>query len=239
MTPHINAKLQDIAEVVLMSGDPLRAKWIAGKFLDKPRLVNDIRVMHIYTGYYNKKKVTVMGHGMGIPSIGIYSYELFNFYNTKYIIRLGSAGSINKNINLGDIFIADESYSNSSYASEIGVNVTNNKILKCDKKLKILATRTAKELKIPFFSGRVFSMDAFYSKYSLNNLKATKSDMLEMEAFGLYANAIKCKRSALTILTCSDSLITKKSLSPAERENTFVNMAELGLKLADKLSKNR
>lgn len=238
MTPHINAKEQDIAEVVLMPGDPLRAKWIAEKYLYKARVANDVRGMFAYTGYYNKRRITIMGHGMGIPSIGIYSHELFNFYNVKYIIRIGSAGSIEKDVKVGDVFVAAEAYSNSNYANDIGIKVTN-KVIKCDPKLLKLAIDTAKESKIDIRVGRALSEDAFYSKYSIADLKKTKASVLEMEAFGLYTNAIKAKKAALTILTCSDSLITKESLSSLDRQTSFTNMANLGLNLAAKLAKPR
>lgn len=236
MSTHIDAKKSDIAKIVLMPGDPLRAKWIAENFLKKVKLVNQVRGMYAFTGYYKDKRVTVMGHGMGIPSIGIYSHELFTFFDVKYIIRVGSAGSIDKNIDIGDTFIAAEAFSESHYAEEIGVKV-KNKVLKPSKILLDALVKAAKKNKIPYHMGRVNSEDAFYSKYNVAQLKKItgNAQMLEMEAFGLYANAIRSKKEAITILTCSDSLINHKALSPIERQTTFKNMVTIALEAATTL----
>ena len=237
MSTHIDAKKSDIAKIVLMPGDPLRAKWIAENFLKKVKLVNRVRGMYAFTGYYKDKRVTVMGHGMGIPSIGIYSHELFTFFDVEYIIRVGSAGSIDKNIDIGETFIAAEAFSNSHYAEEIGVKVNKDRALKPSKVLLDALIKAADKTKIPYHMGRVYSEDAFYSKYNVAQLKKFTggAQMLEMEAFGLYANAMRSKKQAVTILTCSDNLINHKALKPIERQTTFKNMVTIALEAAASL----
>jgi len=232
MSVHINDKA-DIAKVVLMPGDPLRAKWIAETFLKKVKLVNQIRGMYGFTGYYKNKKVTIFGSGMGIPSIGIYSHELFTLFGAKYIIRVGSTGSIDKSVNIGDVIIVNEAYSDSSYAKEIGVKVTN-KILKPSKYLLDAVTKTAAKNKIKCLKCRVVSGDAFYSRYSIKECKKMSGNAkaVEMEAFGLYATAMRAKKDALTILTCCDNLITHEEMNAYERQTTFKNMAKLALETA-------
>lgn len=235
MTPHNNAKKNEIAKTVLMPGDPLRAKWIAENFLNNPKLVNDVRSMNAYTGKYKNKLVTVMAHGMGIPSIGIYSYELFNFYDVNNIIRIGSAGAYARDIHVRDVLVAAEAYSESSYASEIGV-VAKDKILKPSKKLLDLAIKQAKSENINLKVVRVDSKDAFYNKYKLNELvKTTGAQAVEMEAFGLYANASLLNKNALCLLTVSDSLATGESLPPDERQTSFKEMVKLALEVAIKI----
>jgi purine-nucleoside phosphorylase len=166
MTPHISSKLNQIAKVVLMPGDPLRAKWIAENYLKNYKLVNEVRGMLAYTGYYNNKKITVFGHGMGMPSIGIYSYELFNVYKVNTIIRIGSCGSYKKELNVGDIVITKDTVSNSVYANDVGVKV-KNQTLTTESKLLDLALQTANEFNIKVTPARVASSDVFYNKYSL------------------------------------------------------------------------
>jgi purine-nucleoside phosphorylase len=228
MTPHNRAKKQDIAKTVIMPGDPLRAKWIANKFLSKAKLVNNIRGMLAFTGLYKNKKITVMGHGMGIPSIGIYSFELYKFYDVSVIIRAGSCGAYQSDIDLGDVLIAKEASSFSIYPKEIGLNLKNN-ILEASPKLIRTASLTAEELNIKNRICRIFSSDSFYNQYSLKeNIKRSgNASAVEMEAFGLYANALKLKKQALAILTCCDSLVTKEEMSAKEREPTFTDMVRL------------
>lgn len=235
MSTHIELK-GEIANIVLMPGDPLRAKWIAETFLKKVKLVNQVRGMLGFTGYYKNKKISVFGSGMGIPSIGIYSHELYKFYDVKYIIRVGSAGSISKDFDVGDIGVAAESYSHSSFANDIGVKAIN-RTLKPSKYLLDATLKTAKKNNINCKPTRIFSEDAFYSKYNVAQLKkmTKKAELLEMESFGLYANAIKLKKQAITLLTCSDSLITKKAMSPYERQTSFKTMIKLALEIATTL----
>jgi purine-nucleoside phosphorylase len=163
MTPHNKAKLNDIAKVVLMPGDPLRAKWIAENFLKSAKLVNDVRGMFAYTGTYKNKKITVMAHGMGMPSIGIYSYELFKFYNVNTIIRVGSAGAFAKTIKLGDVIIAKEAFSESIYAKDVGVKVPSSKILKASNRILNVCLATTQQMKIKPHVGKVLCEDVFYS----------------------------------------------------------------------------
>ena len=224
-TPHNEAQKGQIAKVVLMPGDPLRAKWIAESFLKDAKLVNKVRGAYAYTGTYNGKKVTVMAHGMGIPSIGIYSYELFKFYDVDAIIRIGSAGSLCKEIKVGDVFISSSAISFSNYAEQIGVKVKNNTLYPT-KELVDLAETVCKENNIKYAIGNVASEDAFYNQYTPEQSRERHqgAQMVEMEAFGLYANAIKTNKKALVLLTCSDSLITHESMSALERQTSFEKM---------------
>lgn len=233
MTPHINAKPNDIAKVVLMPGDPLRAKWIAETFLTNFRCVNEVRGTLAFTGTYKDKKVTVMAHGMGIPSVGIYSHELMHFYHVDVVIRVGSCGALKKELKLGDLIIADEAYSESSYAKQIQVLTTNNR-LSATKELVKLAQTKAQELKIPTQTGTIISEDAFYQTlYTATDMVAKHNALaVEMEAFGLYANAIKNQKQALTLLTVSDSLVSGEMLSAQERQTSFKNMMMLALEIA-------
>ncbi len=242
MTPHIKAKKDEIAKVVLMPGDPLRAKFIAENFLTDYKCVNDVRGMLAFTGFYKNKKITVMGHGMGIPSIGIYSHELFKFYDVDTIIRIGSCGSYIKGMELGQIIIGNQAISNSTYAKSIGVNTIED-TLSATKELVDLANSTAKELGIKTINGLILSSDVFYSEnveYNnwVNSLIDNKNLLAaEMEAFGLYANAIKNNKKALTIVSVSDSIVEQnKCLSPDERVTTFKNMMSLALEMAIKIA---
>lgn len=231
MTAHNKAKKGEIAKVVLMPGDPLRAKWIAESFLDSYKLVNDVRGMLAYTGKYQNKEITVMGHGMGIPSIGIYSYELYSEYDVDVIIRVGSAGSYDKNVNVGDLILAKDAYSDSTYADLIGIHPQNH-TLSSSKEIDNLILQTAKENNIQIIETTVHSSDVFYGNTkSVNELvEITNSKVVEMESFGLFANAIKLNKKAATLLTCSDSLITHESMSAEDRQTKFINMVTLALK---------
>jgi len=203
MTPHIKAKKSEIGKIIIMPGDPLRAKLIAKKYLTNPKLVNDIRGMLAYTGNYKNKLITVMGHGMGCGSIGIYAYELFSkqFYDADLIIRIGSCASYNKNLIINDLFLVSEAYGDTSFDQLIGVEV-NNRILKASPKPIELAINVANKNKINFTQGRALTSDAFYKADSVDKLiKRTKLKVAEMEAFGLYACAKKHQKEALTLLT--------------------------------------
>ncbi|CAF0720820.1 unnamed protein product [Didymodactylos carnosus] len=169
--------------------------------------------MLIYTGKYKGQEVTVMGHGMGIPSIGIYSYELYRFYGVQTIIRMGSAGSYLKHIKVRDIFIVESAYSESSYAYLMKLDV-QDKVLYATPALLERARQAANELNISYHQGRANAEDAFYNAFTLDeNIRRTNSDVVEMEAFGLYANAIKLQKEALVLLTISDSLVAKEEIS--------------------------
>lgn len=229
MTPHISAKKGEIAKLVIMPGDPLRAKWIAENYLENYKLVSSVRNMFCYTGTYKGREVTVMGHGMGIGSIGIYSYELFNFYDVETIIRIGSAGSYVKEINVSDVLLVDSAFSESPYAKLIGLKDTDSiKAPTIELNNKII--QIAKDLNIDLKVVRCYSSDVFYSDRSFEECqKVSKADVVEMEVYALFANAIKLNKKAAALLTCSDSFITKESLDPIERQQSFTGMVELAL----------
>lgn len=237
-TAHIEAKPGDFAKVVLMPGDPLRAKYIADNFLTDVKQVNGVRGMLGFTGLYEGVKVSIMGHGMGNPSIGIYSYELFAFYNVETIIRIGSCGSFIPNIDLGSIIIGDKATSFSTYAQSMKIDLPNN-IIEADQKLVDLTKLTAKNNNIDINSGLILSSDCFYANTNGDEIdawiKEGKVLAVEMEAFALYTNARKLNKSALTILTVSDSLVTHKEMTSEERQTGFKNMMKLSLEVAKTL----
>ena len=236
-TPHNNAKKGAFANICIMPGDPLRAKWIAETFLDNVKLVNDVRGMLGFTGYYKGKKVSVMGHGMGVPSMGIYAYELYKFYGVDYIIRVGSGGAMIKDIKVGSIFVVDEAFGSSTFPKELGVK-TNKGVIKPTKTLFDLTIKTLKEEKIPYRVGRAFSEDCFYSSLTVKQrIKWTGAQMAEMESYALYACAIKLKKQALTLLTCSDSMVTGESMPASARQTSFKEMTRAALETAIKVSK--
>ena len=235
MTPHNEAKKGDIAKVVLMPGDPLRAKYIADNFLDNVKLVNSVRGMYAYTGTYKGKEISVMGHGMGIPSVGIYTHELFKFYDVDCIIRIGSCGGYIQDLNLKDIIVVNSVYSESSFAeiysgckehSIVAINSCNNTILE-----------TAQELNVKVVKGNVHSSDVFYSETTdLKDLYEKYGCIgVEMESFGLFTTANKLGKKASCILSVSDSLVKTEQLSPEERQTALVDMIRLGLESAIKL----
>ena len=239
MTPHISAKKEEIAKIVIMPGDPLRAKYIAENYLEPGyKLVNEIRGMLAYTGKYQGKEVTIMGHGMGIPSIGIYSYELFHFYDVDTIIRIGSCGSLLPEMKLGEVVLVEKAISDSTYAFSLGLDF-NSKILPSSSNLFKLAKDFLVENQIKHYAGIVYSSDAFYGVKNCEDIQSLidKKEILaiEMEAFGLYANAIKLKKQALTILTVSDSIVNGDSMEPELRRTSFKNMITTALNMALKI----
>ncbi|WP_425380561.1 purine-nucleoside phosphorylase [Spiroplasma endosymbiont of Stenodema calcarata] len=236
MTPHISAKPSEIAKVVLMPGDPLRAKAIAEKYLTNYKLVNEIRNMYIYTGTYHNKLVTIAGSGMGCPSIGIYSYELFKFYDVDYIIRIGSAGSYKAEIKLYDIFNVDAAFGESNYA-KIAANIDSN-LISASKNLFNKIEEVAMMKGIKTHTGIAHAADVFY-RYD-NSLSFTQNnnlDVVEMESYALFANAHVTKKEAATLLTISDNLVTKETASAIERQNNFMVMVELALATIEQLIK--
>ena len=234
MTPHIKANINDIKKVVLMPGDPLRAKWIAETFLTDYKEVNNVRNMLAYTGMYNGIQVTVMGHGMGNPSIGIYSYELYKFYDVDLIIRIGSCGSYKEDIKVNDVILVNNVYSESNYHKMMKVNVENND-LKMDSNLNQLVIDAAKENNKSIKLGKSHASDCFYNSFTLDELvRTTDADVVEMEAFALRVNAIKNNKDAIVLLTCSDSLVTGESLDPIKRQTTFRDMCLIALETAKK-----
>ena len=233
MTPHNEAQKGEIAKTVLMPGDPLRAKYVAETFLTDIKLVNKIRNVFAYTGLYKGKEVTIMASGMGMPSIGIYSYELYNFYDVENIIRIGSAGAYTKDIDLYDVILTTESYSKSSYAKVQGYN---DDIIKASEflnnKIKEVALKTNKNIK----EGRIHSSDVFYGDTDFKELyNNNKCLCVEMESFALFYNALKLKKQAACLLTISDNLETKEETTALERQNSFNEMIELALDTAIEL----
>ena len=227
MTPHIEAKKEDIAKTVLMPGDPLRAKYIAENFLDNYRLVNEVRGILAYTGYYKGKELTVMASGMGMPSIGIYSYELYKFYDVENIIRIGTAGAYSSDINLFDIVISTEAYSESSFAKVQGYD---SNIMPATKSLNDKIVETANRLNSKYIFGRIHSTDVFYGNADITDLYNNKKCVaVEMESFALFCNALKLGKNAACILTISDNLITKAETTSLERQTALNEMITLAL----------
>ena len=232
MTPHNEANKGEIARTVLMPGDPLRAKYIAEKFLTDVKLVNKVRGMYAYTGNYKDKEITVMASGMGMPSIGIYSYELYKFYDVENIIRIGSAGSYVKELNVYDVVLADSAYSESSYA--LTQNNTHDNILYPNIDLNNVIKDTASKLGQNLNVARIHSSDVFYRENNnyLDLVNEFDVKVVEMESFALFHNANVLNKKAACLLTISDSFVTKEETTSAEREKTFDNMIILALEAA-------
>lgn len=228
MTPHIEAKKEEIAKKVIMPGDPMRAKFIAETFLKDYKLVNDVRGMYAYTGYYNNKQVTVMASGMGNPSIGIYSYELFNVYDVDNIIRVGSCGAYTDKLDLYDVILVTESFSDSSYA-EVQSDY-NGRFISANKELNDKIKEVASKLNIKIHEGIIHNSDVFYDTEDRTYLYKEYGCLgVEMESFALFHNAKQASKKAACILTVSDNLITKKVTTADERQEAFVEMIKLAL----------
>ena len=227
-TAHNNAKANDFAKTVLMPGDPLRAKYIAETYLENPRQVTAVRNMFGYTGTYKGKEISVMGGGMGMPSIGIYSYELFNFYGVDQIIRIGSAGALQDHIKVMDVVIG----MGANYAYQYGLPGTFAPI--ADYELMNKAIETAKRQGTNVVVGNVLSSDVFYNADPTVNDRWRSMGVLavEMEAAALYMNAAKAKKKALCMLTISDHIYTGEALCAEDRQLGFGKMMEIALELA-------
>lgn len=233
MTPHIEAKIGEIAKTVLMPGDPLRAKYIADTYLEDVKLVNKVRNIFAYTGKYKGKEVTIMASGMGMPSIGIYSYELYNFYNVENIIRIGSAGAYTSDINLYDLILTSEAYSLSSFAKIQGYE---KELIEADNYLNNVLKESAIKLNKQVREGIIHSTDVFYGNVDINDLYKNKKCLcVEMESFALFYNAKKLNKRAACLLTISDNLITKEETTSGERQNAFNDMMEVALEAAIEL----
>lgn len=229
-TPHIGAKFGEIADTVIMAGDPLRVKLMAEKFLDNPVQFNNVRGMLGYTGTYLGKRVSVMGHGMGMPSIGIYTYELYNFYGVKTIIRVGSAGSIQKDLHVGDLVIALGACTNSNYAATFDLPGTFAPIANFD--LARSAAKTCDRLGFNYMVGNVLSSDVFYGENPHNDKWINMGVLaVEMEIAALYMNAARSGNRALGICTISDHILTGEVTTAEERQNTFTKMMEVAFSL--------
>ena len=233
-TPHINAPAGAFAKTVLLPGDPKRAKYVAEKFLEKAELVNDVRGVQGYTGYYKGVRVSVMASGMGIPSMGIYSYELFNAYDVENIIRVGSIGSINENVNLKDVVVATSASTNSNYGKNFHLDgiISGAASYKLIKKVDEVVAKMGLESKVKF--GQILSSDTFYTDEVENDLKWAKMGVIgvEMEGYALYLNAARSGKNALVLATVSDQLVKKEYLSADERQLSFDEMLTIALETA-------
>ena len=237
VTPHINVADEiGFGKTVLMPGDPLRAKFIAENFLENPVLVNNVRGVHGYTGTYKGVKVSVMASGMGMPAIGIYSHELYNGYGVENIIRVGSAGAMRADLELGSVVAGMGACTNSSYADQYELGGTFAPI--CSYELLAAAVESAKELGVKMPVGNLYSSDTFYDA-AQRNMRWTKMGVMavEMEAAGLYCNAAYTGKRALAICSISDRLVTGEELDAEARQNTFTTMMEIALKTAVAMDK--
>ena len=232
-TPHNSASKEQIAKSVLMPGDPLRAKFIAETFLDNPVLVNPVRGINGYTGTYKGVPVTVMASGMGMPSIGIYSYELFKFYDVENIIRVGSAGSYVQELAVRDTVLAESAYSESTFALVQSGETADVLYPSADLNAKL--RKAAKDLGIELKETRIHSSDVFYHEsqdYRKAIVEEKKCGAVEMESFALFANAKVTGKNGACILTISDSFVSDEITTPEERQMTFTNMMKIALEAA-------
>ena len=234
-TPHIDSTPDKIAKTVLMPGDPLRAKYVAQNFLTDAVLFNNVRGINGYTGKYKGVPVSVMASGMGMPSIGIYSYELFNFFDVDNIIRIGSAGAMSERVKVRDLVFGMGACTNSSFADQYHLPGRFAPI--ASYKLLEAAVKIAEDLKLNYHVGNLLSSDTFYNDDPADSLSWCKMGVLavEMEAAALYMNAARANKRALAICTISDSLISGDSLPAIDRQNSFTDMMTLALDLAVKL----
>ena len=232
-TLHNGAQPGDFAPTVLMPGDPLRSKFIADTYLENARLVNNVRGVQGYTGEYKGKPVSVMASGMGMPSIGIYSYELFNFLGVENIIRVGSAGMISPKLKIRSIVAGMSAYTNSNYGAQFGFN--GNLGPCCSYELLEKAVTAGRKMGHEIVVGPVYSTDTFYDASVIKPATVLK-DLgvlcIEMEAYALYLNAARAGKNALSLLTISDNVFTGESLSPQEVRETFTQMMEIALEIA-------
>ena len=230
-TPHIGAEKGAFAKTVLMPGDPLRAKFIAETFLENAELVNNVRGIQGYTGTYKGKRVSVMASGMGQPSMGIYSYELYHFYGVENILRIGSAGAISPKLKLRDVVFAQGACTDGNFAAQFGLPGTFAPI--ADFELLETAVSVSRALGVEPVVGNLISSDVFYNAAG-NTLDWGKMGVLavEMEAAALYCNAAAAGKRALAICTISDSIVTGEALSAEDRQNTFTQMMEIALNVA-------
>ncbi len=236
-TPHINAKPEDFGKTVLMPGDPLRSKFIAENYLENIKLVNNVRGVQGYTGTYKGTKVSVMASGMGIPSIGIYSYELFNFFDVDNIIRVGSTGAIVPEVKIRDIVFAQGACTNSEYQAQF--NIPGHFAPIADFTLLSEAIKAGDKLGATYHVGNALSSDVFYHPDPEFNDKWARMGVLcvEMEAAALYLNAAYAKKHALAMFTVSDSLVTGEATTAEERQTSFTQMMEIALETAVAMDK--
>ena len=234
-TAHINATPEDFASTALMPGDPLRAKLIAEHYLENAALVNNVRGVQGYTGTYKGKRVSVMASGMGMPSMGIYSYELFNFFGVNNIIRIGSAGALQNDIHVRDVVIAMGCSTDSNYAANYKIPGTFAPL--CSYELLSKCIESAKELGATYHVGNLLSTDVFYGDDETANTTWAKMGVMavDMEGAALYMNAARLKKNALVICTVSNHIITGEETTAEERQNSFGEMITLALETTLKL----
>lgn len=231
-TPHNRAKMGEIAPTVIMPGDPLRARFIAENYLEDAKCFNDVRGMLGFTGYYKGVRVSTMGHGMGMPSVGIYTYELYNFYGVENIIRVGSAGGIRDDVEIRDIVIAMGACTNSNYAHQYDLPGTFAPIASYSLLERAVNMARKKDLNIKV--GNIFTSDTFYDdSESLGKWKKMGVLAVEMEAAALYMNAARAGKNALCICTISDLPFTGEACTSEERQTTFTQMIELALDIVE------
>ena len=236
-TPHIACTPEDFGKTVLMPGDPLRSKFIAENFLENPKLVNNIRGVQGYTGMYKDVKVSVMASGMGMPSIGIYSYELFNFFDVDNIIRIGSAGSIKEDVKVMDVVMALGASTDTNFAAQFELPGTFAPV--ADYKLLKNAIEVAEEKKMSYHVGNVISSDIYYDDRKDAFDKWIKMGLLcvEMETAALYMNAARAGKRALGLFTISNSILTGEEMEPEKRQTSFTDMMQIALETAVKMDK--
>ena len=236
-TPHIKATSADFAKTVLMPGDPLRSKFVAETFLENPRLINNVRGIQGYTGIYKGVPVTVMASGMGMPSIGIYSYELFNFFDVDNIIRVGSAGSMQPHIHIRDVVFGQGACLNGNFADQY--HLPGNIAPIADYTLLKTAIEQAEKLGVRYHVGNLLSSDTFYNDDPADGMKWAKMGVMavEMEAAALYLNAARAGKRGLALCTISDSLVTHELTTAEERQNSFTQMMEIALDTAVEMAK--
>ena len=238
-TPHNSAQKGEIAKTVIMPGDPLRAKYIVENFFDDYKLVNDVRGIYTYTGNYKGKEISVMASGMGMPSMGIYSYELFKFYDVENIIRIGSCGAYSEDLNIFDTILVDKSYTEGNFAYEW--NEKDCHLIESSEFLNKIIESTAKEINIPYIKGNTLCSDCFdgYLESIPNLIKRFPKELniigAEMEAFALFYMAHYLGRQASCLLTVVDSHYKKQEISSEEREKSLNNMITLALESAIKI----
>jgi len=231
-TPHISAQLGDFADTVLMPGDPLRSKFIAENFLENAVLVNNVRGVQGYTGTYKGKRVSVMASGMGMPAIGIYAHELFNFYDVKNIIRVGTAGGLTTDVKVRDVVMGQAAVTNSNWAAQYGTGDVKIPAIASFDLLK-KAEAAAKEIGVEPNIGLIFSSDVFYdTNTDYDKLRDLGVMATEMESAALYMEATRAGKNALCICTISDHLVTGEETTPEERQNTFTTMMKIALEAA-------
>lgn len=238
-TPHIQAMPEDVGKVVLMPGDPLRSKFIAETYLESPVLFNSVRGVNGYTGTYHGVRLSVMASGMGMPSMGIYSYELFNFFDVDAILRVGSAGAIQEDVRLMDLVLGMGASTDSGYAEQF--NFPGQLAPLADFELLEIAAGVCRERRSPCHVGNLFSSDAFYHDDPAVNERCRRMGVLavEMEAAALYLNAMRAGKKALAVCTVSDHLLRKEYLSVEQRQTGFAEMIEVALETAVRFEKGK